>query len=447
MKKFLKITAAIVILLLIFFVGMFKYRRYVAEQTLIPKNATSLIKINVDELYKTLASNMLGNPGYYFKSDFKKDTSNKPDKFNNGLKIPASLYFYTIERKSGIYFSRFEVKNVNDFENALRNLMHLEITKKTEGLNIAKSKLGNVVIYYNSKSAAISLSVKVENVDKELMDILNQKNFVKAIDSKFKYASKSVQHIAFETALHQGSFDFDNGVVNFNDLVIADQLIPTNTHSNRGHNKNTIASLWLNADFKNVTHRAFKTKNFSIEADSVLKYYKGSIDFDWSSIIQQTDSIVTYDYNDDFEKVAKISLQKRDVPQFSIAINADASGLKNYLAKQKIINLDSNQVNKSAFPLYQVFVESDQQNLYLGTKRQMSFKNESVPSPDFFYFFVNFEKLNKQSNMGQLGSYLTPYKTLNIIGKLVGGKQMQFEGNLALMNKDINSLYQILKGL
>jgi hypothetical protein len=72
MKKFLKITAAIVILLLIFFVGMFKYRRYVAEQTLIPKNATSLIKINVDELYKTLASNMLGNPGYYFKSDLKK---------------------------------------------------------------------------------------------------------------------------------------------------------------------------------------------------------------------------------------------------------------------------------------------------------------------------------------------------------------------------------------
>jgi hypothetical protein len=49
--------------------------------------------------------------------------------------------------------------------------------------------------------------------------------------------------------------------------------------------------------------------------------------------------------------------------------------------------------------------------------------------------------------MGQLGSYLMPYKTLNITGKLIGGKQMQFEGNLALMNKDINSLYQILKGL
>jgi hypothetical protein len=445
MKKFLKITAAIVILLLIFFVGMFKYRRYVAEQTLIPKNATSLIKINVDELYKTLASNMLGNPSYYFKSDFKKDTSNKPDKFNNGLKIPASLYFYTIERKSGIYFSRFEVKNVNDFENALRNLMHLEITKKTEGTNIAKSKLGNVVIYYNSKSAAISLSVNVENVDKELMDILNQKNFVKAIDSKFKYASKSVQHIAFETALHQGSFDFDNGVVNFNDLVIADQIIPTNTH-NRGYNKSAIASLWLNADFKNVTHRAFKTKNFSIDPDSILKYYKGSVDFDWSSTIQQTDSIVTYDYNDDFEKVAKVSLQKRDVPQFSIAINADASGLKNYLAKQKIINLDSNQVNKSAFPLYQVFVESDQQNLYLGTKKQMSFKNESVPSPDFFYFFVNFEKLQNKSAIGQLSTYLTPYKTLNISGKLVEHK-MQFDGKLELVNKDINSLYQILKGL
>ncbi|WP_029275361.1 hypothetical protein [Pedobacter borealis] len=447
MKRFLKITAAIIILLLIFFAGVFKYRRYVAEQTLIPKNATSLIKINIDELYKTLASNMLGNPSYYFKSDFKKDTSNKPDKFNNGLEIPASLFFYTLQGKSGIYFSRFELKNVNDFENALRDLMHLEITKKTEGINVAKSKLGNVVIYYNRKSAAISLSVKVENIDRILMDILSQKNFVKVTESKYKYTAKSLQHIAFETALHQGYVNFDNGVVNFSDVVIANQIIPTNTQSNHQHNKDAIASLWLNADFKNVSHRVFKTKNFSIEPDSVLKYYKGSVDFDWLSTIQQTDSIVTYDYNDDFEKVAKVSLQKRDVPQFSIAIHADANGLKNYLAKQKIINLDSNQVNKSAFPLYQVFVESDQQNVYFGTKKQMTSKNGSVPSPDFFYFFVNFEKLNKQSNMGQFNNYLKTYKTLQVTGKLIGGKQMQFDGNLVLMNKNINSLYQILKGI
>lgn len=447
MKNFLKITAAIVLLLLIFFVGVSKYRRYDAEQTLIPKNATSLIKINVDELYKTLFANIVSNPGYYFKSDFKKDTSNKPDKFNNGLEIPASLYFYTLQGKSGIYFSRFEVKNVNDFENTLRDLLHLEITKKTEGINVAKSKPGNVVIYYDSKSAAVSLSVKIENVDGTLMNILSQKNFIKVTESRFKHTAKSVQHIAFETALHKGSVNFDNGVVNFSDMVTANEIIPTNTQSNRGHNKDAIASLWLNADFKNITHRVFKTKNFSIEADSVLKYYKGSVDFNWSSTIQQTDSIVTYDYNDDFEKVAKVSLQKRDVPQFSIAIHADANGLKNYLAKQKIINLDSNQVNKSAFPLYQVFVESDLKKLYFGTKRQMSFKNVPATSPDFFYFFINFEKLHKQSNMAQFSSYLKTYKTLQVTGKLIGGKQMQFDGNLTLMNKDINSLYQILKGL
>ena len=69
MKKFLKITAAIVILLLIFFAGVLKYRRYQAGQTLIPKNATGIIKINVDELYQTVALNILGNPGYYLKSD------------------------------------------------------------------------------------------------------------------------------------------------------------------------------------------------------------------------------------------------------------------------------------------------------------------------------------------------------------------------------------------
>ncbi|RBQ08724.1 hypothetical protein [Pedobacter miscanthi] len=447
MKKFLKITAVIVISLLIFFAGVLKYRRYQAEQTLIPRNAAAIIKINVDELYRTIASNMLGNPGYYFKSDFKKDSSSTRDKFNNGIKVPASIYFYTIEGKSQIYFSRFEIKDINDFENALRDLMHLEITKRTEGTNIAKSKQGNVAVYYNSKSAAISLSVKVENVDGILMDILNQKNFIKVKDSKFKYSAKSLSHLTFETAHHQGSIDFENGAVNFSDELRSGDILPPNKSLHNQLSFGSTISFWLNANLKPGNHKIYQFNNFSFEQDSLLKYYNGNLDFEWTNSITQTDSVITYEYNDDFEKVEKVSLRKRNIPSISVNIGSKGNDLKNYLAGQGLINLDSNTVNKNSFPLYKVFVNSDQENLNFSTIKKQNIPIKKIESSDLLYLNVDLIKLNKQLEIPLISNYLKTLKRLEVKGRLTNNKKVNISGQLELKNGDINALYQILKGL
>ncbi|NII81659.1 MULTISPECIES: hypothetical protein [unclassified Pedobacter] len=449
MKKFLKITAAIVLLLLIFFAGVIKYRRYQSERTLIPKNVTGIVKINVDELGRTLASNMLSNLGYYFKSDLKNDTTNlnSPDKFNNGLKIPASIYFYTIERKPQIYFSRFEIENINDFENSLRHLMHLDIIKRTEGTNIARSKLGNVVIYYNSKSAAVSLSVKAENLDDPLMDILNQKNFIKINDSKFKYSTKSLAHIAFETAQHQGSIDFENGVINLNDLFLSGDILASNKPLHHHLNPSSTASFWLNVSIKPDKDKIYKFKNFSFEQDSLLKYYNGNLNFEWTNSITQTDSIITYEYNDDFEKVEKVGLRKRNIPSISINVGSKGNGLKNYLANQGLINLDSNLVNKNAFPLYKVFVNSSNENLNFATVKNQNTSTSNIVSTDFLYLNVDLIKLGKQLEAPFMTSYFKALKNLEVKGKLLDGKRVKIDGKLKLKDENINSLYQILKSL
>jgi len=449
MKKFLKITAAIVILPLVFFAGLLKYRRYQSAETLIPRNASGIIKINIDELYRTIASNMIAHPGYYFKSDIKNDTigSKKPDKFNNGLTIPASIYFYTVERNPGIYFSRFELKNVEDFENSLRDLIHLEIKKRTEGTNMAKSKLGNLVIYYNSKSAAISLSVKAENTDQVLMDILNQKNFIKVKDSKFKYLANKTTHLAFETAQNQGSVDFQNGIVNFSSVFVARDILLSNNPLHRKPKPYSSVSFWLNANLKPGKHKTYSFKNFSFEQDSLLKYYNGQIDFEWTNSTLQTDSVITYEYNDDFEKVEKVSLIKRKIPSISVNIGSKGNGLKNYLTRQGLINSDSNTVNKNAFPLFKVFVNSNQENLNFSTLKKQNILTSKVASTDFLYLNVDLIKLGQQLETPFMTSYFKTLKSLEVKGKLLDNKKVEIDGKLELKDGNINSLYQILKSL
>ena len=149
MRKSFKITAAILVSLLIFFVAVFKYRQYQANQISIPGNAAAVLKVNVDEVLKTMAANMISNPGFYLKSNDNQKTSIKKNKLASGLQIPASIYFYAIQNQPATaVFTRFDLKSYPNFETFLTATLRLKISRRQQGINFATSSLGNVVICY-----------------------------------------------------------------------------------------------------------------------------------------------------------------------------------------------------------------------------------------------------------------------------------------------------------
>jgi len=447
MVKFLKITAAIVLLLLVFFAGMSKYRTYQAEQTEIPKSATSLIQINVDELYKTIAVNVLSHPMYYFKSDFKKDTAAaEPDKRFTGISIPASIYLYNLANKpADAIFSRLEIESIGGFESFIKNVLHLQITKKTEGINMAKSSPGNLVIYYNRKAAAFAIASRVENLESDLLNILNKKNTVKVNASKFAGQLSIKKHVVFSNKDHNGWIDFNDGRINFNDIVSAANILPTNKPFQHRQSPGNTINFWLSANLKPDSNKVFKFKNFSLEQDSLSRYYNGNLDFMWTNSITQTDSIITYEYNDDFEKVEKVSLQKRSIPSISLNLNSNGYALKRYLTKQGLINPDSNMISKNAFPLYNIYINSEAENLNLSTFKNSGIKPAKTFSNDAFYLSIDFIKLNKQIEIPLISHYFNIAKYLEIKGKWIENKKIKVEGKFELKNQEINALYQLLK--
>ena len=446
MKRFLKIAAVIIISLLIFFVGTFKYRQHKANEVSIPKNTGSLMKISVDEIYKSIAANMIANPGYYFKSNTNTGTKSNFDGFDHGLKIPASIFFYTIDDKpKTAFFSRLAISDFQKFSNFIKNTLKLNIIKAS-GLNLAKNNLKNFTILFNEEYAAIALSTQVGEFESILKDILNEKNFVKLGDSKFSDLKKSTDHLAYVDKDNDAAINFENGEISFTNGFLSKEIMPATKAAHRQLNTTSAIGFWLNADFKTNAKQTLKLRDTSLEQDSLVKYYKGYLDFEWLNTTQQIDSVITYDYNDDFEKVEKVTLKKRDIPNFVVNISSDAIGLKNYLSRQSIINRDSGIIDKSVFPLYKIFVGGDNKQLVFSTRKGNKVAETTELSNDFFALNVNFPKLNKEINIPVLSKYLEMLKQLNLSGKVVSGT-VKINGKLDFANDDINSLYQLLKSM
>jgi len=446
MRKFFKITAAILVSLLIFFVAVFKYRQYQANQISIPGNVTAVLKVSVDEVLKTLAANMISNPGFYLKSSDNQKTSIKKNKLASGVQIPASIYFYAIQNQPATaVFSRFDLKSYPDFETFLTATLRLKISRRQQGINIATSSLGNVVICYNTEAAAMVVSGEVVNFDAVLIDVLKQNKFVKLQESRFNAIKASTHHIAYRDNKNSFSADFVTGAINFDADLSTPVIVPAANPKHSTFNNESTASIWMDAAFATTLNKTYRFKNTTIERDSLLKYYHGYMDFEWTNSTSQTDSIITYEYNDDFEKIEKVSLQKKEIPNFTINVAADAKGLRSYLSRQKMINLDSGTVDKSIFPLYKTFIGGNNQDLLLGTNSDLKINPRKETSKDFLALNVNFSKLNAQLNLPVASRYLKSLKRLALRGTAVRTNAIQLNGNLTFVNGDINALYQLLK--
>ncbi|NTE00585.1 hypothetical protein G6M26_23840 [Agrobacterium tumefaciens] len=446
MKKFIKITAAIFLLLLIFLVGLFKYRQYNADQISVPKEATAIIKISIDEIYKSLAMNMLLNAGYYLKSDTNKKPEINTVNFKHGLKIPASVYFYTIKDQPEMaLFSRFEIKQFNDFETFIKNKLGFKILKKENGITFAGSKLGNVMVCYDLSNAAVVISGEARNFDSALMNVLKENNFQKIGDSKFKFIKESTHHIAYFDAKNSFTTDFNNGEINIDADFANHFIIPAAKPFHKKFSKESTASAWLNADFFKSPNKKIQLKNSILERDSLLRYYKGYLDFEWTNTITQTDSIITYEYNDDFEKTEKLALQQRSVPNLMLNIKVEKNLLIKYLDKKQVLNIDSGTIRKTVFPLYKVFVGGDQNQLQLTTQKNNKTDFIQVPTNEFFSLNVDFVKLNASMSIPGLTQRLKLFKYLEVKGTSIDKEHIQINGKITLNNVQLNALYQIIK--
>jgi len=418
MKKVLFISAAVMVLLLIVGYGYLQSRKYNSFKVHIHNGASLLLKVNVDGLL------------------FEMGYGNKQNKKNvpRGLSIPANVFIYNLHGKSPLtFFCSLPVKDTAALSNYLSKVMNVSFTgRNPDGELSGRSKDGRLTVLYDAKNIAFSYSVVKENATVILNDILKGRNTLKNSDPKIQQLKRSAAHFFYTDEKYSGEGNIkDNLLVMTGSFPIAGLGVPDQSVENMNLIGKPVLKIWLNADLKKFLHRqSLALKNFTIPLDSIAKNYGGYAALELGNYTTQENQEVTYDYNDDFEKVELLKTKKVKVPDFVGVMKGKAIPLVNYLQKNNI--LQNNLVNKDLFPLYNVYTENDESILLFSTAKTVTKSPAISNTTSFFSATIDFNQIRKFNQFPILNSYIDPFQYLKAKAKKQDASTGQFDLELKL---------------
>lgn len=442
MKKIFKISAAIVVLLLISVYGYLQFRAYRSYQDSIHQEANLIFKVNLDGIFESMSADFISNPAYYLKTDKGEENSRR------GISLPANIFVYTLKSKSsGTYFCTLAVTDSTALRQYLKRVFKLKAFQKTADGNMsALSADQKLTVLYNSKRLAMAYSFKKEAVATVLKELLEKKNMMSGAEPELTALKATDGHLTWNLNDYSGSINFKDGAVEVDGTFpIADIAIPGQTGYLDNFTKNATLKVWLNAGIRKFfAHQEFNFRDFHFQADSLLKSYRDYTALELGKSITQKDSVITYEYNDDFEKVAQTTLKEVAVPHIRLTFSANTADLLKYLRKQQVIST-SGQLNNKLFPLYQVFSFEQNQAWQLSTLENERFSGGFKPAPYFFFAEADVNRLKSQQQFPLLNPYLSALSYAKFTATKIDIQKGRLQGRIDFHRKNINSFSQLIK--
>lgn len=399
-------------------------------------DAELIIKVDTDRLYSTLVMDYLSNPSYYQNKSI--------DSIESGLKIPAQVFVYTVKSKSDqTYFCTLPVADTVLLKSFIKQKLGITTVKNMGQYITGSSSNGQLRIAYNTHTFVAGYSLSGENVADVIADLLNKRNLLPNNDQKLIKLKALKSHLAYVFKDCSGTGDFKDGQLHLEGSFSSEHFdIKGKTFSHRVFDKDAIIKMWFNAmPSSNKNYAGFKVKGYDVYPDSLLWHFNGYFDIEMGKKVHQMDTIITYEYNDDFEKEEIVTPRNVKVPGINSIMTGHAKGLINYLSKSNIIT--NGQVNKELFPLYQLYTKSNETAVMLSTDQNAVISVSRENTPYFFYLDVDFEQLKEQAQFPFLEKYIRPLSRLIIKANPESSHKNHFEVDLDFKRKDINALGQL----
>lgn len=427
------LTAAVLLLLSVFY-GYLSWRKHDAYKGSVHADAAFILKVNADQLYGTLVMDGLGSPFYYLKKGKQS--------IESGLSIPAQIFIYTLKSKSAqTYFCALPVEDQQQLKSFLSQKMGIVAFSKMGQYTRGISRDGRLIVAFNTHTFAAGYALNKENVDDVLADLLNRKNLMPEQDPKLSKLKALDQHLAYVFNEVTGTGEFKDGLIHMEGDFNFDGLqVKGKTFHHRIFEKDVMVKMWLNAwPALNKSYGEIQVKDHTIYPDSLLKYCAGYFDLELGSPVSQIDTVVTYEYNDDFEKEETLTPRTVKVPGVNGLVSGNAVGLMNYLHQAGLVQ--RTVVNKNVFPLYQVYTQPEGSYLAWSTaKKQVVATSKSV-TPYFFYLEADLARLKVQFPL--LEKYIGQASRLVIKARPGSLDKYHFDIDLHFKRKDINAFRQL----
>lgn len=427
-------------MLLISVYGYLQFRESHSYEGQLAKNAGIVYKINVDGLIKTMAADFSSNPGYYLKAEEKG--GQQPD-----FSFPANIFIYSLNTMApSTIFTQIGLKDTVGLKRYLNRVLKISTFLKEGERNIGVSADHKTTVVYEGQTLAIAYSFKREGVMEELTDILDRKNRMEDHAPLMTAVRKAKGHFSWTTLQYGGEVNFKDGRAEIDGLFPTEGLnIPDQPSCRVKFADDAFLKIWVNAGLQGILlPKELPLKDVYLESDTLLKAYQGFAAVEMGPAITQIDSLIGYEYNDDFEKVATVQLKKVRVPHLKLSCSANTTELMHYLKGKQVLT-ETDHINKELFPLYQVFSIADQGFWQLSTLKNDQIKQVSVGSKDFFAADVDLNAVKVQQQFPLINSLLVPFSHLTITASKLADQKARIRGELGFQEKNINAFIQLIK--
>lgn len=454
MKKFLKITLSLLTLAVIGYFVYVQYQKSASLKYRIHEDAESVLKVGVFDLKKTLVFDALSSPGFYWDHiDFSgksrpKDTIEAP---KTGISLtPYALVFYTMKNAKNTLFTTLPIHDAEAFNAyAAAYLAQKKITQINKKYSYAIDEKAKLIYAWNDRSLAIAYNPKnsFERCKPIFDDVLLNHKLVSETEHHYlKRLKKAEDHITILNDTSELRINFEEGRLVLSGEIYTDSIAKFNSQSNYYGTSDSSLQLYLDANFSNLENSntaialledlSFFNKN-NIDVNTLIEKTTGVLSLAIKGATIQSDSIVTYEYDDNFEKVETVAIQMKKVPLIYLNIASDTT-LKSYFKEQGALE---NGVLK-ALPIYSFYEKDTTSVLSFATKKD-ALNNTLKTGSYFFSLSADFKSLQADLKVPKADKVAEVLKSLRINAQQLEGNKIVVDGVVTANNTSVNILSQV----
>ncbi len=376
-------------LLMLYF---YRYKRAAPIEGKIPVSATEIVYVDVRQIEHHVLIDVLKNPLKYI--NFKRRTKEK-ESLRKAISIPQNLVFFTNGSSlKNAWFSSFI---------AVKNLDKLKVYLVQEGfVQVSNAKLdifnkGVITIAISDENLVIALKKQQNHSVSSTMErIFRETNFHKESSNLLASISKSESAISYvNTASDFLEGNFTKGLFTLKGKVNSNLFLDVS------YNENPESSVGFIATQINKKHPLFqalfsketkkKFDNFTkLSLDSIVDKWNGNFVFNLKSVNKKNDTIVTYEYDDDFNKIEKKTIQNLTVPDLRMQLGEE-DDLYAYFDENGAIKLVEGETLFTSIPLYKLYAKEQNGTVQILTSKE--FGDETIKTmKSKFKAYVNLQK-------------------------------------------------------
>jgi len=328
-KKIIIWIIAVVTLVAAITWGYYIFRQQESYKSLVHKKSKALLTISLDDI---LLNQFFGN--WQSAATEGKDFASKLSILKeNGIDIRANIFLFALEDNPKSFYALFQLKDEQQFLKFLNEGIVVDSIENDilPGISYAYHQTNKIAFVWRGKELLVGLGFDIDKNKKEMTQLIQSQDDWISIEQFIQHPS-----ILTRKSLRYSDISTDNFIefdLKGDHLDVSGEFYSEHWNFPKEYLvRELTASGYVAKGWINITNDTIKSKlrevlrEFPLSADSLMAHLDGNyIDLEvLKNTVIQTDTIVNYAVDENFETIEERTPYYSKVPNLRIAMHGDS---------------------------------------------------------------------------------------------------------------------------